>query len=108
MTNYGGRYLGDPLFEKVFEEFNRRKAVVFVHPTDPPVSDAIGLDVPNSLYEYTFDTTRAVTNLVYSGTVERNRFIFSHAGGAIPFLARRVSLGVFMIPNAAKSVPGGL
>jgi predicted TIM-barrel fold metal-dependent hydrolase len=110
MTNFGGRYLGDPLFETVFEELNRRKAVVYVHPTDPASSNAISLDAPNSLYEFTFDTTRAITNLIYSGTLERNpevRFIFSHAGGTIPFLAWRISLGLFMIPNAAKNAPQG-
>ncbi|MEM3563616.1 MAG: amidohydrolase family protein [Candidatus Jordarchaeaceae archaeon] len=110
MTNFGGRYLGDPMFETVFEELNRRKAVVYVHPTDPPGSNAIGLNVPSSLYEFTFDTTRAITNLIYSGTIERNpdlRFIFSHAGGTIPFLAWRISLGSYLIPNAAENAPKG-
>ncbi|MEM2134811.1 MAG: amidohydrolase family protein [Candidatus Jordarchaeaceae archaeon] len=110
MTNFGGRYLGDPLFEPVFEELNRRKAVVFVHPTDPAGGNPIGPNIPNSLYEYTFDTTRTITNLIYGGTLERNphvKFIFAHAGGTIPFLAWRISLGIFMIPNAAKNAPQG-
>lgn len=110
MTNFGGRYLGDPLFDEVFRELNRRKAVVFVHPTDPAGVKHIGLDVPYSLYEYTFDTTRTITNLIYSGTIERNphvQFIFSHAGGTIPFLAWRISLGLFMITDAAKNAPQG-
>src|SRR5262245_30840335 len=31
-TNYGDKWLGNPLYKPVFEELNRRKAVVYVHP----------------------------------------------------------------------------
>jgi predicted TIM-barrel fold metal-dependent hydrolase len=94
-TNVGGHYLGDPVFDELFSELNRRKAVVFIHPIDPPGECLTTLKLPTSLIEFVFDTTRAITNLIYSGTLERCpdiRFIVSHAGGAVPYLSWRISL----------------
>jgi predicted TIM-barrel fold metal-dependent hydrolase len=93
-TSQGDKYLGDAAYDPIFEELNRRNAVVFVHPTTYPLgADATGLTIPYGVAEFTFDTTRAVTNMLYSGTFERYpsiRFILSHAGGTIPFLAWRI------------------
>jgi 6-methylsalicylate decarboxylase len=92
LTNYGGAYLGDRQFDPVFQELDRRAAVVFVHPTESPGACLCGL--PPASLEFPFDTTRAVANLLFSGTLARHRnirFIFSHAGGAIPFLAERLA-----------------
>jgi len=90
-----GRYLGDASFDPLFEELNRREAVVFVHPTIPKSSESLPVGVPGFAAEFTFDTSRAVANLIWTGTVERYakvRFILSHAGGTVPFLAWRWSL----------------
>lgn len=95
LSNVGGHYLGDPKFNELFFELNRRKAVVFIHPTQPMGTDQLKLQFPSSLIEFVFDTTRAVTNLIYSGTLERCpdiRFILAHAGGTVPYLAWRISL----------------
>jgi predicted TIM-barrel fold metal-dependent hydrolase len=110
LTNYGGEYLGSPCFEELFAELNRRKALVFVHPTDPPFPAPLGNGIPNFLMEVTFDTTRAVTNLVYSGTLERHpdvSMIFAHAGGVVPYIAWRLSLGSFVIKDALQKAPKG-
>jgi predicted TIM-barrel fold metal-dependent hydrolase len=47
------------------------------------------------MIEYPFDTTRAAVNLLFSGALERFpdvRFILSHAGGTLPYLAWRLSV----------------
>ena len=95
LSNISGRYLGDPSFDDLFNELNRRKAVVFVHPAVPQAGSLSTLNFPGSLLEFPFDTTRAIVNLIHGGTVVRYpdvRFIFSHAGGAAPYLAGRLTL----------------
>lgn len=108
LTNYDGRYLGDPLFAPVFEEINRRGAVVYVHPTESPC--ACGFSLPPASLEFPFDTTRAIAGLLFSGTFNRARnirFIFSHAGGTIPFIAERLAR-LERRPDFAHHVPEGV
>ena len=107
LTSYGGRYLGDAQFAPVFEELNRRKAVVYVHPTEGCACD-IGL--PPASLEFPFDTTRTIASLMFSGTFNRCRditFIFSHAGGAMPFLAERLAR-LERRPDFKAHVPEGV
>jgi predicted TIM-barrel fold metal-dependent hydrolase len=109
-ASQGVQYLGDPDFDELFQELDRRAAVVFIHPnTRPPGSEVPNLALPHLLVEFVFDTTRCITNLLYSGTFERYpsiRYIVSHAGGAVPYLAWRIGLGQFL-PGLGKSVPKG-
>jgi 6-methylsalicylate decarboxylase len=110
LTNAGGRYLGTSKFDELFYELNRRKAVVYIHPTDPPGENLSDLKLPASLVEFVFDTTRAIANLIYSGTMERCpniRFIVSHAGGTIPYLAWRISLLQYKA-GMQETVPQGV
>jgi predicted TIM-barrel fold metal-dependent hydrolase len=97
LSNYGGKYLGDPSFEPVWRELDRRRATVFVHPTAPPGFDRLGLDLgfPASAIEYMFDTTRTLASLVgwgRLGQLPNLRLILPHGGGTIPYLWRRMSL----------------
>jgi 6-methylsalicylate decarboxylase len=92
MTNYAGRYPGDPAFTPVFAELNRRKAIVYFHPTAPTCAACVS-GVPISLIEFPTDTTRAITSLMFSGTFSRCpdiRFIFSHAGGTLLSVVARI------------------
>lgn len=92
-TNYQDRYLGDPHFAPLFEELNRRKAVVHVHPTICKCMTGVQPDIPPALIEFPHDTTRTITSLLYNGVFQRNpdvRFIFSHAGGTIPFMINKI------------------
>ena len=93
MTNYDGVYLGDPKFALVMDELHRRKAVVFVHPTEVPANDALNLGYPAPMIEYPFDSTRMVVSLLDTDTITRCpdiRFIVSHGGGTLPFLGPRL------------------
>jgi 6-methylsalicylate decarboxylase len=94
MTNFGDSWPGDLRYREVFDELNRRKAVVFFHP-HTLASAAINMgEVPPAVLEYPFETTRAIASLLYSGTFTRNRnvkFLFSHGGGTLPFLAGRIA-----------------
>jgi len=108
LTNYKGTYLGDRAFEAMYKELNRRKAVVHVHPGDPPGKNPFPCS--HSLLEAPFETTRAITNLIYGGTLERYpdiRFIFSHGGGTIPYLATRIEEGARRWQGASEKAPKG-
>ena len=94
-TSYGDTWLGNPAYRPVMEELNRRNAVVHVHPTAAnccrDLNYAPGV-APGSM-EYGTDTTRAITGICFSGDATRFpniRWIWSHAGGTMPFLAGRI------------------
>jgi 6-methylsalicylate decarboxylase len=105
-SNARGIYLSDKRFSPVFDELERRGAVVFVHPTASPDPAVRSLGLPDSLIDFTADTTRAVAQLHY-GNFARTpnvKYIFSHAGGTIPHLATRFSIvdEMNVIPDAEE------
>lgn len=94
MASYAGKYLGDPAFEPLWAELDRRRAVVFEHPGDtpgqPPLPPAAGVAPP--LANFPFETTRTAVQLVLNGIVDRYpgaRIILSHAGGFLPYASLR-------------------
>jgi predicted TIM-barrel fold metal-dependent hydrolase len=104
MTNADGSYLGDSRFDPVFSELQRRAAVVFVHPIASPDPIAHTLGLPDTLLDYPVDTSRAIAKLHYSNTFARTpdiKYVFVHAGGAIPYLASR-----FAIVDEMDVIPG--
>jgi 6-methylsalicylate decarboxylase len=103
-SNVQGIYLGDPRFEPVFAELDRRRTTVFIHPNPSPDPVAHRLGLPDSLIDFTADTTRAVAEMLYSNRFARTsnvKYIFSHAGGTIPYLAGR-----FGIVDEMRVIPG--
>ena len=111
LTSYDNRWLGDPAFAPVLAELDRRRAVVFVHPTEPACCESLIPDIPGSVIEYATDTTRTLASLVFSGTAARcqhARFIFCHAGGTMPFLIERFTRLPEMQKSLAARVPKGV
>jgi predicted TIM-barrel fold metal-dependent hydrolase len=89
VTSYKGKYLGDKQFDPIWEELNRRKAVVFSHP-QTPIGDHSERD---RILEMPFDTARAVFDLVLASHFKKYpdiRWIFAHGGGGLPFLWQRI------------------
>ena len=101
-TRYGrgATYLGHATFRPVWAELNRRRAVVFVHPTYLPDTSSgtapalVNPALPQPVIDYPHETTRAATDLVLSDTLAACpdvRVILSHAGGTFPYLATRAA-----------------
>src|SRR5581483_4429826 len=91
---YGDKYLGDPALAPIYEELNRRKAVIYTHPKDPACCHDSLPNVNGATIEYPMDTTRTILSLLYSGTVAKYpdiKFIFSHGGGATAGLIGRIA-----------------
>jgi 6-methylsalicylate decarboxylase len=109
LTSYGDMWLGNRAFRPVMEELNRRKAVVAVHPTAANCCRALDYAPgvgPGSI-EYGTDTTRSIMGVAFSGDATRCpdlRFIWSHAGGSVPFLAGRIEGAS---NNAREALPQG-
>jgi predicted TIM-barrel fold metal-dependent hydrolase len=109
LSSYGDKWLGDSAYLPVFEELNRRKAVVFEHPTTPLCCRTLLPDVAPLVAEMTHDTTRAITNLLFTGTFSRFKdikFIFSHAGGNVAMAyGRMLQYGP---KDIAEKAPNGI
>jgi 6-methylsalicylate decarboxylase len=101
-SNNNGVYLGDPKLDPIFEELGRRNAVVTVHPTKPkhyPSNVLAG--VPFPLFEFQFENTRAIANMMFNGTLKRNpgiKFLCPHMGALFPLLGGRMDgIGRLMV-----------
>ena len=112
MTSWGNRWPGDASFAPVWEELNRRRAVVYFHPTAPDCCSSLGVGFPLAMLEYPQDTARAVASLLFSGAFARYpniRFIFSHAGAGVPVLAGRLENAASRSQALQKGVgPNGI
>jgi 6-methylsalicylate decarboxylase len=111
MTSYGDKWLGDAAFSPVWEELNRRKAVVYTHPHSPDCCANLKVGVPASDIEWATDTTRTIASLLFSGTAARYpeiRWIFSHGGGTMPFLLSRFQYEEKSNKDREKVLPKGL
>jgi 6-methylsalicylate decarboxylase len=111
LTSYGDKWLGHASFSPVLDELNRRKAIVYTHPTAANCCRNLQAEVPPTVIEFGTDTTRTIVDLVFSGTAARCpdiSFIFSHAGGTLPFLTERLIKLPQQDPKLAPRVPRGV
>jgi 6-methylsalicylate decarboxylase len=111
MSSFGLQYPGDPEFDEFFQELNRRKAIVHIHPsTVVPGAIVPKLSIPWGIVEFVLDTTRAIVNLLASGTFERYpdiRYIVSHGGGTVPYIAWRIAMSAAEYPQFGSLAPKG-
>jgi predicted TIM-barrel fold metal-dependent hydrolase len=114
MSSYDGKWPGHPDFALIFDELNRRKSVVQIHPTAGTHTQGLLREPAPPIIEFLFDTTRAITDLLYSGTFARCpdiRWIFLHGGGTLPFLADRIGMWARAKKNDAAlmaRIPNGV
>jgi 6-methylsalicylate decarboxylase len=110
LTNYHDKWLGDPAFLPVMEELNRRKVVVYTHPATADCCVNLVRTEPPAMVEWGTDTTRTIGDIIFSGNAQKFRdirWIFSHAGGTMPFLIERFVRHPLIDPKAKPTVPDG-
>jgi predicted TIM-barrel fold metal-dependent hydrolase len=110
-TSYGDRWIGNAAFTPVFEELDRRKALVFVHPTVADCCANLIAEVPPPVVEYPTDTTRAIASLLFTGTAARFpniRFVFSHGGGTVTSVVERFLRLERSAKDGAARLPRGV
>ena len=110
-TNYIDKYPGDKMFAPVFDELNRRHAVVYFHPHGASFAYNVVSEIPPPTIEFPFDTTRAIVSLLFSGTFTRCpniKWIFSHGGGALAMVANRLVGLSRTRPELGARVPAGV
>jgi len=88
--------LSDPRYLPLWTKADELGAVIYIHPTDPSGVDAMMEYWLMPLVGFLMDTTLAAAKLVFSGIVERHpriRWVLTHMGGTIPYLAERLDRG---------------
>ena len=92
-SNFDTQYLGEPAFDQVWDELERRAAIVLIHPTTPPNVKVLA-GQPSPMEDYPADTTKCAFDLVCTGHIERYpsvRIILAHGGGFLPYVATRLA-----------------
>ncbi|MFC8452095.1 amidohydrolase family protein [Kitasatospora sp. NPDC057223] len=110
-TNHHGSYLGDPRLEPLWEDLDRRGALVFVHPTSPPHADELSPGRPRPMLEFLFDTARTASDLLLRGVLARHpriRWVLTHGGGVLPLLADRMDLFRTMLDSGPQDAPSAV
>jgi predicted TIM-barrel fold metal-dependent hydrolase len=111
LTSYGNLWLGDPSFAPVMDELNRRKTIVYVHPTTADCCRNLMPGIQDWVIEFPVDTTRTIASLLFSGTILRCpdiKYIFSHCGGILPMLTEHLLRVPVIDPKMKEVVPQGV
>lgn len=108
LASYEGKYLGDPMFEPLWGELDRRHAVVFEHPGatpgQPMLPSAAGIAPP--MTDFLLETTRTGLQLALRDSLTRYpnvSLILSHAGGFLPYASMRFAELAQVFDSAAPS-----
>lgn len=90
-----GKMLSDNFFTPFFEEANRLKAILFIHPLlseDPRLKNWM---MPN-LIGVPWETTVCATDILLSGLIDHYpniKILFAHGGGFLPYQIGRLDKG---------------
>lgn len=106
-SNVNGTALCDQRFWKLYEAADDLGAVMHIHPTNPVGVEAMLDYWLMPLVGFLMDTTLAAAGLVFSGVAERFpriRWVLSHLGGAIPYLAERLDRGYQAFAECRKNI----
>jgi len=96
LSNIGGQPLTAPQYRPFFEEANRMKLCILLHPMLPANSEPFREYVLGPIVGFMFDTTLAVARMCYDGMFKDFpdiRWIVGHLGGAVPYLMERMDNG---------------
>jgi predicted TIM-barrel fold metal-dependent hydrolase len=110
-TSYGDKSIADTAHAPVFEELNRRKSVVYVHPVTPQCCRNVLPGIPGHLIEYPMDTLRAIVMLIAGGSLQKYpdiKFIFSHSGGLLAGAYGRLTALTASSEPLRRNLPQGL
>jgi aminocarboxymuconate-semialdehyde decarboxylase len=92
-SSAGGRALDEPVFEPLFALIERLGLVIFMHPTMATRSDRFGMYGIHVLVGFPFESTLAITRLIFNGVLERHpalKIVMAHGGGNLVFLRGRL------------------
>ena len=107
LSNIGGKALTSPEYRTFFEEANRMKLCIFLHPMIPAQSDAFREYVLGPIIGFPFDTSLAVARMCYDGMLAEFpdiRWIVGHLGGAVPYLMERMDNGYRDFPECRAKI----
>lgn len=97
LSHIRGEPLTAPRFRPFFEEANRRKLCILIHPMMPAgMAEQLRDYVLGPIVGFLFDSTLAVARMCYDGLLRDYpdiRWVIPHLGGAIPYLMARLDRG---------------
>jgi aminocarboxymuconate-semialdehyde decarboxylase len=92
-ANLNGQALDREELFPIYERLAKYKLPVYIHPTAPLATEATGIDImPTLIFGWAFDSTVAMTRLVYGRVLERFpeiSFVVADVGGVLAFFAQR-------------------
>ena len=93
-SSAGGKPLDGPEFAPLFALIEKLGLVIFMHPTSAVTSERFGMYGVHVLIGWPFETTLAVTRMIFEGLFERHpklKLVLAHGGGNLMFLRGRLN-----------------
>jgi len=106
-SNINGRTLDEAEYFPLFQRIAELDIPAFIHPTNPSALGQLADYRLTALMGFQFDTTAAVTRLIFAGVLERLpdlKLVVGHLGGTIPFMAERVERGYEVYPECREHI----